>query len=168
MSRRSRDSGSTPKHRAPSSREPRQRLAARIDAAVETLRELGSELDAIAVELRDREEPEDLCRGWTEADIVHAIVHATEFQRAILRSIAENFGTDVIQIARDIGAKNHRAVAGGLGTWYSNTTRPMGIKDPATGADSWPMHVPRVTRNGQSLWRYEMPPAVARVVLAHT
>jgi hypothetical protein len=110
----------------------------------------------------------DLCRGWTEADIVQSIVHATWFQRSILRSIAQNFGTDVIQIAHDIGAKNDRAVSGGLGTWYQNTTRPMGIKDPATGKDSWPMYVPRVTRNGKTLWRYEMPPAVAQVVLAHT
>jgi hypothetical protein len=110
----------------------------------------------------------DLCRGWTEADIIESIVHATEFQRSILRSIAQNYGTDVIKITQDIGAKNDRAVSGGLGTWYQNTTRPMGIKDPATGSDSWPMHVPRITRNGKTLWRYEMPPAVARIVLAHT
>jgi len=94
-----------------------------------------------------------LCRGWTEADIVESIEHATDFQRSILRSIANNYGTDVIQIAQDIGAKNHLAVSGGLGSWYRNTTGPMGIKDPADGKDSWPMYVPRVTRNGQSLWR---------------
>jgi hypothetical protein len=110
----------------------------------------------------------DLCRGWTEADIIHSIVHATDFQRSILRSIAQNFSTDVFQIAEDIGAKNHLAVSGGLGTWDRNTTHPMGIKDPATGRVSWPMDVPKVRRNGQSLWRYEMPPAVARIVLAHT
>jgi hypothetical protein len=109
-----------------------------------------------------------LCRGWTEADIVQAVGQATEFRRSILRSIAQNYGTDVIRIAQDIGAKNYLAVSGGLSSWYQNTTRPMGIKDPATGEDSWPMHVPRVTQNGRSMWRYEMPSAVAKVVLAHT
>lgn len=110
----------------------------------------------------------DLCRGWTEADIVESIVRASDFQRSILRSIAQNFGTDVIKIAQDIGAKNGHAVSGGLSRWYQDTTRPMGIKDPADGKDSWPMQVPKVTLNGETLYRYEMPPAVASIVLAHT
>lgn len=111
---------------------------------------------------------EDLCRGWTEADVVRAIHDATELQRQILHSIAENHGTTVLEIAQDIGAKNHRAVSGALSSWYQNTTRPLGIKDPADGADSWPLHVRKVRRDGKLLWRYEMPPAVGRVVLANT
>jgi hypothetical protein len=109
----------------------------------------------------------DLCRGWTESDVVESIVRATDFQRSILRSIALNPGTDVLQIARDIGS-NHRSVSAALSPWFQTITRPTGIKDPATGEDSWPMYVTRVRRNGKRLWRYEMPSAVARVVLSHT
>jgi len=110
----------------------------------------------------------DLCRGWTESKIVEAVTSATDLQRKILRSMAENYGTTVREIADDVGAKTHRAVAGALSGWYQDTTRPSASKIPPNGRDSWPFRWEYVVQDGRRVARYLMPLAVARVVIANT
>jgi hypothetical protein len=112
---------------------------------------------------------ENLCRGWTSADVAKAVRQATPLARQILRAIAQNPGVSAEEIAAEIGASGMTAVAGSLSSWYQNVTRPLGIRDPATGKYSWPFDIdnPYPGTPGRN-YRYVMPPSVAEIVLAET
>src|SRR5687768_11466810 len=112
---------------------------------------------------------EDLCRGWTEEQVIEALQSSTPLARKILRSMAQNPGITAEEIARDIGAAGMTTVAGSLSSWYQNVTRPLGVKDPATGKDSWPFLIkPSLKERSNTPWRYFMPQEVAAIVLRHT
>lgn len=109
-----------------------------------------------------------LCRGWTQQLVIDAVQGASPLARRILRSMAQHPGITAEQIASDIGVKGMTTVAGSLSSWYQHVTRPLGVKDPETGEDSWPFRLEPPSNVGTKSWRYYMPPPVTEIVLRLT
>lgn len=104
----------------------------------------------------------NLCRGWTASDIREAVSLASEKQREVLLEIAENPYITTEEIAERLGWPSHLNVRAVLAR-FSSTTAAIGVKDPGTGANSWPFEIIQPSRES-TFWRYLMPPEAAAVV----
>lgn len=104
----------------------------------------------------------DLCRGWKESDIRALVDQATSKQFAVLRVIAERPGTTTEGIAAELGWASHLNVRGVL-SGLSALSHRLGVLDHE-GKPSWPFVI-REPAQGSTFWRYDMPPAVGKIVL---
>jgi len=100
-----------------------------------------------------------LCRGWTAADIVALLRRANQTQAAFLAYVASHPRCTLDEVCGDLGL-TYGQMRGQLAA-LSRKSGAMGIRDPADGKPSWPLHI--VSERSRS--GYEMPPAVAALVL---
>lgn len=108
----------------------------------------------------------DLCRGWNEAQIVSALRASNETQRAMLRYMADHPGCTIFDICEALGLAYNQA-RGQLAAFTRNVTRPMGVIDPASGRDSWPLVI-RPAASNASASTYHVPAAVAEIMRRET
>ena len=100
----------------------------------------------------------NLCRGWTESDVVVALTEANETQQRFLSYVASHYGCTLEDFCNDTGL-TYNQMRSQLSALARKTNR-QGVRDPATGDLSWPFVIQPT--GGWS--RYEMPPAVASIV----
>jgi hypothetical protein len=108
----------------------------------------------------------DLCRGWTERDVVAAVRASNDTQGAMLRHMADHPGCTIFAIADELGLTYPQARAQ-LAAFTRTVTRPMGVLDPATGRDSWPFVI-EAPKSGRGASTYHMPNSVAAIVRRET
>ena len=102
----------------------------------------------------------DLCRGWSEMDLVRAWCGSTELQRAVLAYIAEHPGSSLSDIASGLD-RSERSVQAALATWSRFITGRLGITD-SEGRPSVPWR--REWNSDKGSFVYRSPPRAAQVM----
>jgi hypothetical protein len=102
----------------------------------------------------------DLCRGWSEMDLVSAWCASTDLQRSVLGYIAAHPGCSLSEVAAGLG-RSQRSIQAALATWARYVTGPLGVKD-RNGKPSVPWH--REWDESEGCFRYRPPDQVRAVI----
>jgi hypothetical protein len=102
----------------------------------------------------------DLCRGWSEMDLVSAWCASTDLQRSVLGYIAAHPGCCLSEVAEDLG-RSQRSIQAALATWARYVTGPLGVRD-RNGRASVPWN--REWDESDGCFRYRAPEEVRAVI----